>query len=292
MNWIIQHLVLATTVIIIVAVGSVLLIAWVLSRMYSHEATRPQVASGLASVVITVLFSIILSHIYAVKRDRDNRLRALRDQHFAQLKPVLRAESARFLELANIVKRRGHFEAVTRFEGESPKLSVFLAPDALSYDLAKHFPEYHKLKTSLLSESDDQDKEFRVALTEATNQIDPHVGVKRAWEENAAMSIVEKCMDRGPGVTLTKTKNGFDFESFGQSAPNMPEPITEQINALNAFRAFAPSASFRSHCQELSQRAEVLITEAEELSRRAQLQSETTILKGNCEFLKSSDLTD
>src|SRR5580698_9989457 len=100
MFWVIQHLLLATFVLILLAVGLVLLIVWVLSRIYSHEATRPQVISALVSLVVAILFSVILNNLYAVKRDRDNRLRTLRDQHFAQLRPILRAESSKLQEIA------------------------------------------------------------------------------------------------------------------------------------------------------------------------------------------------
>jgi hypothetical protein len=292
MNWVIQHLLFVTVIVVLLAIGLILFIAWALSKIYSHEGTRSQVAGAIASVTITVLLSVIVGNFYAVKRDRDNRLRALKDQHFAQLKPILRTESSRFQNVAAIVHDRGHFSGMTPYEPESPNPSALLSPDLLSGDLAEHFPSYAQSKRNLLSEINQQDNEFRVALIDATNRIDPTLKLDASWKENVAVSLLERCMDRGPGVTLVATSRGFDFESFGQSAPNMLKPGAEQANALKGFQSFVPDESFHSHCHNLNRQAELIIRHAQELSGQAQLQAESTILKGNCEFLTSNDLTD
>jgi hypothetical protein len=292
MNWIIQHLLFITFLVVLLALGLILFTAWALSKIYSHEGTRSQVASAFASVTIAVLFSVIVGHVYAVKRDRDNRLRALRDQHFAQLKPILRTESTRLQNVSTIIQERGHFTGITPYEPESPSLSTFLYPDFLSNDLPEHFSDYDRSKQMLIAEITAQDAEFRVALSDAISQVDPALKLDTNWKENVAVSVLEHCMDRGPGITLVPTSRGFDFESFGASAPNMPKPITEQLNALKGFDSFVPDESFRSHCDNLTRRAKEIISHAQELSRQAQYQSESTILKGDCGFLKSNDLTD
>lgn len=281
-----------TFLVVLLALGLILFIAWALSKIYSHEGTRSQVANALASVTITALLSVIVANFYAVKRDRDNRLRALKDQHFAQLKPILRTESTRLQNVSTIIQDRGHFSGITPYEPESPNPSMFLYPDLLSNDLAEHFSDYARSKQLLVAEINKQDTEFRVALSDATSQINPALKLDPNWKENVAVSLLERCMGRGPGITLVLTSRGFDFESFGQSAPNMLKPITEQINALEGFRSFVPNESFRSHCDSLTRNAKEIMSHAQELSRRAQYQAESTILKGDCEFLKSSDLTD
>jgi hypothetical protein len=241
---------------------------------------------------LPILLSVIVGNFYAVKRDRDNRLRALKDQHFAQLKPILRTESTRLQNVSTIIQDRGHFSGVTPYEAESPRPSTFLSPDILSNDLANHFSDYARSKQLLVAEINEQDAEFRVALSDATNQISPALKLDPNWKENVAVSVLEHCMDRGPGITLVPTSRGFDFESVGQSAPNMPKPIREQINALEGFKSFVPDESFRSHCDSLTRHAKEIISHAQELSRQAQYQSESTILKGDCGFVKSNDLTD
>src|SRR5438132_1508255 len=100
MLWILDHLRLATALTFLTAIILMLGILLVLTRHYPHEATRAQFGTAMVSVIVTILFSVMLNHLYATRRDRDNRLRTIRDQHYAQLKPVLRIESSKLAELA------------------------------------------------------------------------------------------------------------------------------------------------------------------------------------------------
>src|SRR5204863_1432704 len=136
MSWMIAHLLLTTALLVVVAVGCVISILSLLHRVYAHEPTRPQFGGFLATLVITVLFSVFLNNLFALKRDRDNRLRSLRDQHYAQLRPLLRSESAKLKGIADqISNERRISDPVQTSTVAKGDLSSRLWPEVMSPDL-------------------------------------------------------------------------------------------------------------------------------------------------------------
>lgn len=297
MLWITQHLLIVTLLMVMSAVALALIIFFALTRIYSHEPTRSQFGSALVSILLAVLFSVVLGNWYGVWRDRENRLRALRDQHFAQIRPVLRMESSKLLEIAAQADKQAHFSSVTHYENVSNVPEDDLWPDVISRDLAQHFPAYDNSKRSLLFEIKAQDDEFRVALAATESQIKPIANLDSYWREVAAISFVESCTGRGQGVKLRITDNGFSFEFWGASISNSggsppQRPSPDQVAAFRAFQSLKPDASLDAHCHSLKHRAEAIFESAKELSKQAQFLSESTILKGTCDFLRSDNLSD
>lgn len=292
MLWTLDHLLLATAFTLVTALVLVLCIFLGLTRVYPHEATRAQFGAAMASLVITVLFSVMLNNWYAAKRDRDNRLRNLRDQHYAQLKPVLRIESSKLAEVAETIGRQAHMNRVNRYEGVETNLSAMLWPDVISRDLGHHFPDYDKSKHALLSQIEVQDQEFRETVALAEKEIKPTRGADPYWRGVDAMSYVEKCVGRGNGLTLRVTEGGFSFEYWGASLGGSGRPSPDQVAAFRAFESLKPTANVTSHCSSLKNRAEAIRNSAGELSKEAQLLSESTILRGTCEFMTSGSLSD
>lgn len=298
MPWVIQHLLLMTCFIVAFAVGLVVLVLLVLTRIYTHEATRFQFGSGLVSILVAVLFSVILSNLYAVRRDRDNRLRALRDQHFGRLRPVLRTESAKLQEIATLVAQRAHISGVTQYQNVLTIAEDALWPDVMSRDLGEHFPAYDRSKRNLLSEIKSQDEEFRAALSDAERHIKPIANLDPYWREVAAMSFVEFCTGRGEGMKLRISEGGYTFKYWGAETGGSgggltpPRPSPDQVVAFRAYQSLRRDDFLASRCDNLKRRAEAIVHTAQELSREAQLQSESTILKGTCDFLRSDSLSD
>src|SRR5260370_41023351 len=104
---------------VIFAISLAILIFLGLTPHYGDDDTRPQVGSALVSLVVAVLFSVILNNWYAVKMDRDNRLRAFRDQHLAQRKPVLRGESLKLAEIDDDMKKDGPITQVDNYRSST-----------------------------------------------------------------------------------------------------------------------------------------------------------------------------
>jgi hypothetical protein len=298
MLWIINHLLIVTMLAAVVGVGLIPLMLVLLDRIYHHEGRRPLYGSGLVAILVTVLFPVIVNNWYAIKRDRDNRLRALRDQHFGQLRPVLRTESSKFQEIAAQAAKQGHLSGVNHYETIPEFPGDALWPDVMSRDLKQHFPTYDKAKESLVSEIRAQDEEFRKTVSTAEDQIKPAPDLDPYWKDVATTSFVEQCTGRGNGMTLRIFDAGYSFSYWGASTSasgggsSPPRPSPDQVAGFRAFQSLRPDASLISHCDSLKRRAEAITHDAETLSKDAQLNSESTILKGDCEYLRSDNLSD
>jgi len=294
MSWVIQHLAVVTVLIVLFAIGLVVLIFVGLHRLYRHEPTRPQFGSALVSLVIAVLFSVVLNNLYALKRDSDNRARALRDQHYAQLKPVLRAEAANLGEIASEMKKQAHITGVNNYEVITTDTAAMLWPDVMSRDLERHFPAYDLSKRGLLEEISHQDQEFRGAMQVARTEIKPMPGLNTYWKEIAAMAFIERCLGRGPGLRLNVNQNGFSFEYWGASVGASggaipPRPDAGQVAASRGYQSLRNAGALRTYCENLRQGARDIAERANALAERAKLLSQETVLPGKCEFLTTAD---
>jgi|SRR5579871_290376 len=296
MDWIIEHLVLTTLLTVIVAILAVVAIFWVLPKIYSHE-TRPQFASATASLVIAVLFSVILNNWYAVRRDRDNRLRALRDQHLSQLRPVLRKEAEQLRLVPTEIVKEGHLSKVATVGIQADPQSL-LWPDVMSQDLPQHFPDYDQSKRRLLNQITEQDQAFRNLLNLVRGQIKPDRNLTPYWTEIAAMSFIVQCLGHGEGIKLRVSEGGFSFSYLGGSQAvsgsenNPPRPSPDEVAAYRAFQSLHPDPVFMSYCERLKTGEDAIRAESENLVKRALLQSEMTVLSGTCEFVRSNSLSD
>ena len=292
MLWTLDHLLLVTVATVLFAIVLALCIFLLLTRHYPHEATRASFGTAVVSVVVTVLFGVALNNLYALKRDRDGRLRNLRDQHYSQLKPVLRIESSKLTDIADMMAKQAHINRVNGYEGTEIDVPAMLWPDVMSRDLWQHFPDYDQAKHVLLSQIDAQDQEFRDTVVLAEQDIKPTARLDAYWRRINAMSYVEKCVGRGNGVKLVVQQGGYNFEYWGVSSGGSGQPSLDEIAAFRAFESMKPSATVTSHCDRLKKRADTILNDARELSKQAQLFSESTILKGNCEFMTSITLSD
>lgn len=201
-TWMIEHSTLATLLIVTFTLLLIAAMPWLVHRVHPHEATRSQVTGALVSFAITLVLSVFLNNVLAKSRDRDNRLRTFRDQHFAQLRPVLRTESSKLQGLSEQIIKEGHISKVAKVGAEqNPSLALW--PDVLSQDLRNHFADYDAAKRALLSEIASQDDEFRNTLSLADSEMTQKPDAY--WREIVALSFVEMCLGRQTGIKLTIT---------------------------------------------------------------------------------------
>ena len=218
-------------------------------------------------------------------------MKVLRDQHFAQLKPVLRAESSNLHELAVAIGSRAHISAVVHSEPAGHDAQAMLWPDGLSKDLSRHFPEYESAKQKLLSDINIQDQEFRDAVVLAKKSIQPNADLSDYSRELVARSVVDQCTGVGTGMKLTITPDGFQFAELGGTSSNTgpksnpPRPSPDIVARFRAFQSLKPDSLLETHCQTLKNRADVLRNKAEELSTDARAFAQGAILNGTCDFI-------
>jgi hypothetical protein len=289
--WILNHLPLVTGLAIVAALVLFVIFLFLL-RYYPHEPSRAGFGAAMASLVIAGLFSVMLNSWYAEKRDRDNRLRSLRDQHYSQLKLVLRIESSKLTEITETIRKQAYMNRVNQYPygGNDVDLAAMLWPDVMSPDLANHFPQYDQSKRALQSQIEAEDQEFRESMVLVRKTLNRNLDP--VLREMDAMSYVEKCAGRGNGVVLQIGQGSFNFEYWGATTGGGGQPSADQIAAFRAFQSMKPTANVTSHCNSLKEHAEAIRSRASELSKQAQILSESTILTGTCQFMTSRNLSD
>jgi len=294
----VAHLVLTTLLLVVIAATFVIGILLALHRLYPDAPTRPHLGSLSIAIVVTILFSVFLSNLFAMKRDRENRLRSFRDRHYEQLRPVLRSESAKLKAIRDQIIKEARLSDGTKTSTISEaEVSALLWPEIMSPDLAQHFSKYDDSKRNLLKELETQDEEFLATVQSTEKQIRPLPDLVQYWKKVVAVSFVDQCAAHGEGIKLTLSPSGYTFNYLGGSVgasggPPPPRPSPDQVAAARAFRSLKPSPGIISHCESLKSRAATISTGAAELSNQAFLLSEGTILTGDCNFTRSDRLED
>src|SRR5262249_49839316 len=142
-----------------------------LRRAYGHDS-RTQFESVVVGLAVTVLFSVILNHLYAEKRQLESRLWSIQDQHFAQLKQVLRGEAEMLHGIAETLKQSGQAMDY-RLEPAAAReqFRIELWRDVMSEDLQNHFPQYNDLKRTLAFDLENHTDKFRSAVLSLKHQF-------------------------------------------------------------------------------------------------------------------------
>lgn len=286
--WILDHLILISLATIAVAVLAVIGVFRYFHYLYRDRSTASAVAGAVVSVIVTVLFSLWLNNLFALKRDRDGRLWALQQQHLARLQRVLHGDRDRLEAVGQQIGSTGHFTDLTADTASvQANEKAIWEYDVMGDDLCVHFREYCRKKQDLRAELRLQDEEFRDTLLAAEERIkESHYSGSRTRE--ISLSILEKCMNNGPGMTLVVMGSSFNYRTWGggvMGGSGMPPP-PDIVSAFRAFQSFKPDRQFISRCESLRQRAVRIGLGAKELSREALVLAEQTTLNGSCEFLR------
>lgn len=198
MEIVIQHLIWTTVIMTVIAFALVFLVVWIVHWLFPETPSRTPMAMAFVSIVIAAIFGVALNNRFAIRRDRDSRDWNMRQQHLAQLRPVLKSESERLEALAHEIQTAGFLHGEhERVRTREPEISTCLESDVMSFDLANHYPDYASTKNGLASELLFHDKRFVEAATEAAKEIGIHdIGWFSA--QDLGISYVAHCAGRGP----------------------------------------------------------------------------------------------
>ena len=200
-----------------------------------------------------------------------------RQAHHRQLQPVLRTDADRLSQVVRRMRGEAHVPGDLR--------ALFTSHRTLSADLANHFQDYSEAKERLRKSLADQEEEFQQTAQLLTTKLTlAPAGEPRRSEVVGA--ILEKCLARGPGMTLTTRPDGYQYTVRGRSQrySGGAAVAEDEGAAFAAFTSFTPEADVVAHCESLKKRGSAIMASAEKLSADALALAEQTTLSGDCKF--------
>jgi hypothetical protein len=203
----------------------------------------------------------------------DRRLDEARRAHLKQLQPVLRAEAEKISEIARRIAADGRVTDLGKDRAEiATELRAMFTPNrALGEDLQNHYPDYSRARDRLRRTVGEQEEEFHRTVLLVMTKLSPAAGAESRRREIAA-AVLEKCLDKGPGMVLKAGATDDDRAVF------------------EAFSSFQPDADVTSRCASLGRRAAAIVAGARKLSSEAQGLAERTSLPGECRFTSADEM--
>ena len=213
----------------------------------------------------------------------------VRQVHLRELQPVLRTDAERLSQVARRTRAEGGVTDVRkeRSDNAAELRSLFSPHRVLSGDLQNHYQDYSQAKERLRRSVAEQEEELQqtAALVMAKLALAP-AGEPRRTE--IAWAVIEKCLDRGPGMTLTTRADGYQYTVRGRTQRRSGATVAEDEGAaFAAFTSFAPESDVVGHCDSLKRRAAGIVATAEKLSADARVLAEQTTLPGECKYTKT-----
>jgi hypothetical protein len=203
----------------------------------------------------------------------DRRPDEARRAHLRQLQPVLRAEAEKLSEVARriLADARVTDPGKDRSEIATELRAMFTANRALSDDLQNHYPDYSRARDRLRRSVAEQEEEFHRTVLLVMTKLSPSAGAESRRREIAG-AVLERCLEKGPGMTLKAGATDDDRAIF------------------EAFSSFQPDADVTSRCASLGRRAAAIAAGARKLSSEAQGLAERTSLPGECKFTSADEM--
>jgi hypothetical protein len=256
----------------------------IVAMAFLQRRVHPTWVTVANGIVVTVLVSLPMTHLFNLSRDREQQRLALRSAHLERLRPALRVDYERLGAVATNVGVQGRFTDVGQdTAANETELQKQFYPDPLSPDLANHFAEYSAQKERLRTEVREQDREDREARSRVVKMLPPH-----PHRDNLALAILGNCRGLG-GMTLRELPGGgYGYSFVGPcchataGAGSAPPDIVEALKIYNAFR---PTAEVSAICESLKTRAARIVASARKLSLEAQRLAERPTLPGGCEYV-------
>jgi len=207
------------------------------------------------------------------------RVSDARQAHLRQLQPVLRTEAERLSQIARRVRAEGRVTGELR--------SLFTAHRVLSADLANHYQDYVQAKERLRKSVAEQEDEFSQTASIVTTKLSLAPAAEPRRSE-VTWAILEKCVDKGPGMTLTTRPDGYQYTVRGrtQRYGGGAAVADDEGAAFAAFTSFAPEPDVIAHCDSLKKRAAGIVVTADKLAADALALAEQTALSGDCKYTK------
>jgi len=200
-----------------------------------------------------------------------------RQAHLRQLQPVLRTDADRLSQIVRRMRGEAHVPGDLR--------ALFTSHRTLSADLGNHHQEYSETKERLRKSLADQEEEFQqTGQLVATKLALAPAGEARRSEVVGA--ILEKCLARGPGMTITTRPDGYQYTVRGRSQrySGGAAVAEDEGAAFAAFTSFTPEADVVARCESMKKRAVAIMASAEKLSADALVLAEQTTLPGDCKY--------
>jgi len=196
-----------------------------------------------------------------------------RRAHLNQLQPVLRAEAEKISEVARRVVADGRVTDLDKDRSEiATELRAMFTPNrTLSEDLQNHYPDYARARDRLRRSVAEQEEEFHRTVLLVMTKLSPAPGAEARRREIAG-AVLEKCLEKGPGMVLKAAATDDDRAVF------------------ETFASFQPDASVTSRCASLGRRAAAISVNARKLSSEAQGLAERTSLPGECKFMSADEM--
>ena len=200
-----------------------------------------------------------------------------RQAHLRQLQPVLRTDADRLSQIVRRMRGEAHVPGDLR--------ALFTSHRTLSADLGNHHQEYSETKERLRKSLADQEEEFQqTGQLVATKLALAPAGEARRAEVVGA--ILERCLARGPGMTITTRPDGYQYTVRGRSQrySGGAAVAEDEGAAFAAFTSFMPEAEVVTRCESMKKRAAAIMASAEKLSADALALAEQTTLPGDCKY--------
>ncbi len=208
---------------------------------------------------------------------RETKATDARQAHLRQLQPVLRTDAERMSQVARRIRAEGRLAVELR--------SLFISHRVLSADLQNHYQEYSEAKERLRKSVAEQEEEFQQTIQLVTTKLAlPPLAEPRRSE--VAWALIEKCLARGPGMTLTTQPDGYQYTVRGrtQRYSGGAAVAEDEGAAFAAFTSFTPEPDVVAHCDSMKKRAAGIIANAEKLSADALVLAEQPTLSGECKY--------
>ena len=205
------------------------------------------------------------------------RVSDARQAHLRQLQLVLRTEAERLSQIARRVRAEGRVTGELR--------SLFTAHRVLSADLANHYQDYVQAKERLRKSVAEQEDEFSQTASIVTTKLSLAPAAEPRRSE-VTWAILEKCVDKGPGMTLTTRPDGYQYTVRGrtQRYGGGAAVADDEGAAFAAFTSFAPEPDVIAHCDSLKKRAAGIVVTADKLAADALALAEQTTRSGDCKY--------
>src|SRR2546425_178418 len=98
MTWTLDHIVVISIALMIVAVPAIFGIFWTLHRIFRGSPLAAALSGSVANIVLGVVLGVWLNNLFALRRGRGGRGLGLRQQHLARLQPIVGEVSVAVLD--------------------------------------------------------------------------------------------------------------------------------------------------------------------------------------------------
>ena len=288
-SWVLDNVIAVAILLVLFGITSAILLHIYSYRALKQSTLKSQIATFGADAVMTVLIGLLVANLFGSARERDHRVWVLRQDHLVRLKPVLQKDSEKLSEISRRIHVEGRAGEINKNVAQNEtELDAIFSPDVLTEDLANHYSEYWQDKQRLRSDIKEQEIEFldTVALVSKALSL-PRFA--EDWRINVAWSVLEKCLGKGPGATITFSSYGgyqYNIHGKGGGVGGPTKILKDHLAAITAFKRFQPDIQVTTHCESLSSRASKIYESTKRLSNEARLLAERTILSGECRYVK------